>query len=452
MHPRYQRPCVDIPENWRFQADNASTAANLRWWKQFNDPVLDELICTALHYNKDINVAVARVLEFYAKLGIAESQFYPQVNGSAFAGRAELPTALAPTIPGQPRTFDIYQVLLSMTWELDFWGKIQSMTEVALHQLCSQIQVQREVVLTVVTAVASSYITLRELDKELKISRDTLKSREESLKLARYRYIGGQTSEIEVAQAASEVGNAKAQVIQFELQIAKQEDQLSVLIGSNPRSIMRGLSLDDLTMPPCVPAGLPSQLLCQRPDIMEAEQLLIASNAQIGVARAQFFPTISLTGMFGFESLQLSSLFTNPGRTWNYGVNLLQPIVNGGNLLSQLELAKAQKCAAYWNYLRTIQRAFAEVDDALITHQKTLELVQVLAENVKVLQLYLHLATLQYQEGETDYLNVLDAERKLFQAQLDHATAQGDSLLSIVSLYKTLGGGWVVDADRCLRK
>lgn len=191
MHPRYRRPCVDTPENWRFQADNASTAANYRWWKQFNDPVLDELICTALHYNKDIKVALATVLEFYAKLGIAESQFYPQITGTAVAARAELPVALAPTIPGQPRTFDIYQVLLNMTWELDFWGKIQSMTEVALHQLCSQIQAQREVVLTIVTAVASSYITLRELDKELKISKETFKSRQESLKLARYRYEGG---------------------------------------------------------------------------------------------------------------------------------------------------------------------------------------------------------------------------------------------------------------------
>lgn len=247
------------------------------------------------------------------------------------------------------------------------------------------------------------------------------------------------------------MGDAKAQVIQFELQIATQEDQLSVLIGSNPRSIMRGQTLDELAMPPCIPAGLPSQLLCQRPDIMEAEQLLIAANAQIGVARAQFFPTITLTGMFGFESLQLSSLFTNPGRTWNYGINLLQPIVNGGNLISQLQLAKAQKCAAYWHYLKTIQTAFAEVDDALITHQKMLELVVVRAKNVEVLKLYLHLATLQYNEGETDYLSVLDAERKLFQAQLDHATAQGDSLLSIVSLYKTLGGGWVVDADRIVK-
>jgi len=448
MYDPYKRPCVDSPLNWRFSADTSYAAANFNWWQQFEDPVLDQLICQGLHYNRDIKVAIATVFEFYAQLGIADSQFYPQITANGFAGRTEQSIAYNPFFAGF-RTFDVYQLVLNMSWEIDFWGRIRSLSDVALHQLMGQVQAQREVVLTVVSSIASSYIRLREMDKELKIAQDTLKSREESFRLAQFRFEGGQTSELEVAQALSEVEDAKAQVIQFQLDIALQEDRLSVLLGMNPRTIMRGKTLDELNLPPCVPAGLPSQLLCQRPDIMEAEQQLIAANAQIGVARAQFFPTISLTGMFGFESTSLKTLFTNPARTWDYGASILQPIVNGGNLQSQLQQAEAQKCAAYYHYLQIVQVAFAEVDDALISHQKALELVEVRKKSVEVLQLYLKLATLQYKEGETDYLNVLDAERKLFDAQLQHAQAQGDSFVSIVNLYKALGGGWVVEAARC---
>jgi multidrug efflux system outer membrane protein len=452
MYPRYKRPSLDIPCAWRFDANTASTATNYRWWFQFEDPVLNAFICQGLHYNNDIKIAVATVMEYYAQLGITNSQFWPQINANGIYERTELATALTPLLPGQARTFNVYELFLTLDWELDFWGKLQSMSEVSFRQLMSQVQAQREVVLTVVTAIASSYIHLREYDEELQISRDTLKSRQESFKLATYRFLGGQTSELEVAQSESEVEDAKAQVIQFELLVALEEDRLSVLVGMNPRSIMRGRTLEQLPTPPTIPAGLPSQLLCQRPDIMAAEQMLMAANAQIGVARAQFFPTISLTGLFGFESVALNNLFTNPGRTWAYGVNILQPIVNGGNLISQLDLANAQKCAAIYNYRQVVLEAFKDVDDALISHQKALELVKVRAKSVEVLQLYLHLATLQYNEGETDYLNVLDAERKLFQAQLDHAVAQSDTLLTVVALYKALGGGWVVDADRCLRK
>ncbi|MDR3624182.1 MAG: efflux transporter outer membrane subunit [Chlamydiales bacterium] len=447
LNPPYNRPSHTSPPNWRFAADNTSTANNFRWWKQFQDPILDALICEALRYNYDIKIAAATVCAFYARLGIAASAQYPQVNGNIVVGRQQTATALVPSLPGQARIYNVYEGLLNFSFDLDLWGQLQSLTENALYTYLSTIEARRSIVLTVVSGVAAGYLLLRQFDEQLKISNDTLKSRIESLRLAKARFEGGQTSLMEVRQAESEVDDAKVQVIQFELQISLQEDLISVLIGANPSPILRGRSLETLPIPPHIPAGLPSFLLCQRPDIIGAEELIIAANARIGAARAQFLPNISLTGLYGTESTSLKSLFTNPAETWNYSLNALQPIFTGGLLISQVELSNAQKCESINSYIKTIITAFQEVSDALISHQKALELAVVQKHNVEVLKDYLRLATIQYNNGETDYLTFLDAERKLFNVELDYATAQGDCLISVVELYKALGGGWVIDAD-----
>lgn len=447
LNPPYHRPRISIPRNWRFAADNASTRCNLNWWKQFKDPVLNALICEALHHNYDIKIAATTVRKFYAQLGITGSAQFPQIYGNAITGREESAIALIPTIPGQSRIYNIYSTLLNLSFDLDLWGKLQSLTDSALWTYLSSIEARRAIVLNIVTDVAASYLLLRQYDMQLYISKETLESRLKSLKLAKARFEGGQTSLMEVKQAQSEVDDAKVSVIEYEREIALQEDLISVLIGKNPSPIFRGRTLNTLILPPTVPASLPSALLCQRPDIVGAEELIIAANAQIGAARASFLPDVNLTGYLGTQSTQLNNLFTNPSQTWGYFLNLTQPVYTGGELYWQLELANAQKCEAIYRYVKTVLTAFKEVSDALISHEKALELVAVQKDNVATLQDYLRLADIQYNNGETDYLTFLDAERKLFRVELDYATAVGDSLISIVNLYKALGGGWVIEAD-----
>lgn len=446
LRPTYHRPCVDTPDSWRVEADTCD-ATNMLWWEQFNDPILNGLIVTALEENLDLKVAVARVYEYYYRLGVAQSQLFPQVYGNGGATRQEASLATFPLIDPRFRYTNQYNLFGTLTYEADIWGRIQSGADVAMAELLSKTQARRAVVLTLVKSVATSYLLLRQYDKQLVISVETVASREESLKLARYRFEEGMTSEIEVKQAEAEVQSAIISVKQLEISIAQTENLISVLIGKNPQPIIRGRTLDQLTMPFDVPAGIPSDILQNRPDVLEAEELLAASTSAIGVAKANFFPQISLTGLFGNESAELHRLLTSPAQTWQYGGTFLQPIFTGGLLVSQLGIAEAQHDEALYTYLSTILKAFQEVDDALIAHKKTLELVQVQKKQVEVLKDYLHLAHLQYDEGETDYLNVLDAERSLFDAQLNYAQAQSESFITLVDLYAALGGGWVVDAD-----
>lgn len=442
LRPKYTPPYVDVPSEWRTESDPESVTANLWWWKQFQDPVLNELIVIAIANNYDLKVAVARVDEYYGRLGVVSSQLYPQINLTGLGIRQEVTLRTSPPTPPQFRYFNTFSTVLNTTYELDIWGRVHSATDAALAELLAQVEAQRTVVLTLVSATAGSYVRLRQFDKQLVIARQTYESREKSFRLAVIRHEGGLTSEMEVKQAESEMQTALLRIKDFELAIAVEENQLSVLLGWNPTSIMRGNTLDELTLPPCVPAGLPSDLLHQRPDILQAEDILMATGSRIGEAKAAFFPQISLTAAFGYQSTELGNLFTSQAELWQYGLSLIQPIFTGGRLTAQLEIARAQNREALFTYFNTIINAFKEVDDALIAHQKSLELVAIQQKQVGVLKDYLQLANKQYNAGQIEYLNVLDAERKLFESQLSLVQLQGDSFLTLIDLYKALGGGW----------
>lgn len=447
VQPTFYPPCLDVPDHWRTPVNETTDMANLRWWESWGDPVLDELIETALAYNQNLYAATERVREFLWLYRLAYSELYPQIGANVSASRQETSTALTPVLPGTSAINNAFILTLNLSYEIDFWGKIRSLTDAALAEFLSQIQVRQAVILTLVASVASSYIQLRKYDAQLEVSKQTYQSRQESVRLAILRYEGGLTSEIEVRQQQAEADDALIQVKRFEELIPQEENLLSVLIGSNPRSIMRGRTLAQLDLPMDVPVGLPSCVIMQRPDILSAEQQLIAANARIGVARAEFFPQVTLTGLFGYESTQLSNLFSASARTWQIGVNAMQFIFDGQRRKSRLRITEAQKQEAIYNYIFTIQTAFKEVDDALIEHKKSKEILVVSKDQVEVLTDYLHLAWLRYYNGETDYLNVLDAQRQLFRAQLDYVGFQADTFRSLIDIYKSLGGGWVIEAD-----
>lgn len=444
--PPWHRPCVEMPANWRWHGGEFCAIANIRWWQQFGDPFLDCYIAIALQNNKTIKIAIENVNAAYAQLGIVRSELYPSLNFSA-SGFREESSAIVPVFPGGSRYFDLFNIAFNASYELDVWGRIRNASDAALAQLLGQIDARRTVGLTLVSSVASAYVQLRLYDMQLKISLDTLKSRKYSYELADIRFKEGLTSQLEVWQAKSEMEGAAVQVRQFQLLIAQQEDFLSVLLGQPPHDIERGLDLEQLIRPCIVPANLPSSLLNQRPDILQAEKQVIAANAGIGEARANFFPQITLTGNYGGESTQLSNILSGAARTWMYGATIVQPIFQGFLLTNQLRLAETQKRLTIFNYQQTVLQALQEVNDAIIAHIRTKQLVQINKQRVHSLSESLKLATLQYNEGETDYLNVLDAERNLFSAQLDLAQTEADYLLTYISLYKALGGGWVIDAD-----
>lgn len=487
LHPPYQPPAVEVPEHWRFAESESAIEIdtlgdepaeadapkrgiqiieiNRQWWNRFDDPALTALIDEALQYNQEIKIAIFRVEEYAARFGIVRSQLFPQLYANAFATKQEdslggVTSASGVTEEVSPggvvvetdvapvkRITDLFGLNLTLAYEFDIWGKIFSATESARAELYAQENVRRTVVLTVVTAVASGYVRLRELDQELRIALETHKSYSESFRLAKLRFEKGLSSELAVKQAESLISLAAAEVVRLEGLIATEENALSVLIGHPPVSIERGSAITEWPEPFGVPDELPSELLFQRPDILQAEQQLIAANARIGVARAEYFPSLSLNGLLGFESLKLKNLFKDTARTWFYGINVLQPIFTGGLISSRVAAAEAVKYEAYYFYIQTVLNGFREVEDALVFYNKSKELYAVESYRVKVLKEYLHLATLQYNNGQTDYLSVLDAERNLFDAQLDAARAQGDIYLGLIAIYKTLAGGWLDQAD-----
>ena len=442
-----QAPKIDSPQSWRLPADESSTIANVDWWAQFNDPVLDDLIKIALENNYDLGVAVGRVYEFVARLGIARSYQFPEIDGTGSATRQESSLNIIAPPPLPLRTSNLFTVLLNLTFYLDIWGKIQNEVDASLADLLAQVDARRSVVLTVVSEVAASYVLLRQYDKQLEIAVETYNSRDYSYRLFKLRYEGGLISEMEVKQAEAEALNALVEVKQLQILIPQTENQLSILLGLNPGPIPRGLLLENMQLPPKIPAGLPSDLLEQRPDILQAEEQLIATNSRVAEAKTNFFPQISLTGTYGNQSVPLHRLFTGNSRTWQYGADVFQQIFNAGRISYEVEVEEGLRMQAIYNYYLVIQQAFREVDDALIAHKISLELKDILEKQVEVLKVYLHLANLQYENGQTDYLNVLDAERRLFAAQLQLVQFQADTFNSLIALYAALGGGWVVDAD-----
>jgi outer membrane protein, multidrug efflux system len=474
--PNYRRPNVDVPGTYRGTTSpetgepqkNASQRASApagttaqgpqaasgtpqapsvqaeqsfgeqKWWEVFQDQELQELIRTALNNNYDVRIAATRILEAQAQLGITRANQLPTVSAGAAGLNDRFPQTQI--TPETETNFNVVSV--SMVWQLDFWGKYRRATEAARAKLLATEWAQRAVISTLVSNVAASYFQLRAYDLELEISQQTLASRQESLKLTRTLSDGGADTLLDVRQAEQLVFTAAEEIPDLERRIAQQENLINTLLGSNPGSIARGMKLTDQPHMPEVPAGIPSRLLERRPDILEAEEQLIAANAQIGVAKAAYFPQVTLTGNSGYLSSALTSLFTGPAGFWNFGGAITQPIFEGGRIKSGVRSSEARKEELVLTYQQTIQQAFRGVSDSLVGYQKNREYRERQEELVVAAKDAARLSELRYRGGATNYLEVLTNETNAFSAELTLTQAQLNELVSLVEIYRNLGGGW----------
>jgi multidrug efflux system outer membrane protein len=447
--PDYKRPAIDTPAAWRFEEKEVRDLANTAWWQQFKDPVLDRLVSHALQENKDLLIATARIEEFFGRYFSTRGDQFPSAAGNADAFRQRLSEKGFSRFDGSDNPYNQYEAILGASWEIDFWGKFRRATEATRAELIGTEEARRTVVLTLVSAVAAAYLDIRALDKQLEITQRTADSRRGTLELFELRFQNGIISEVDLSQAESEYEDALARIPDIERAIGQTENALSVLLGRNPGPIPRGLPLDALILP-AVPAGVPSGLLERRPDILRAEQTLIAANARIGVAKSLYFPTISLTGAFGTVSTDLSSLFTASSRAWNFGVPVSVPLFTAGRIGGEVKAAEAVQQQALYGYQQTIQNAFREVDDALLDRGKSGQRIDALSRQLKALRNYARLARMRYDEGYTSFLEVLDAERSLFNVELAHTASQNVLFRSLINIYKSMGGGWVDQAEQGL--
>jgi len=443
--PNYKKPTVSVPTVYRgvtpeeaAQSGAARSLADEKWWEVFQDEQLKELIKTALQQNYDVRIAAARILEAQAQLGITRADQFPSVVGGAAGTNQRNPRSKF--LP--PFETSTNQVSASLVWELDFWGKYRRATEMGRAELAASEWARREVITTLVASVASAYFQLRALDLQLEISQRTLASRRDSLRLTSLLAQGGSTSMLDVRQAEQLVFTAASEVPSLEQQIEQEENFISTLLGNNPAPVARGRKLIEQEHPPTVPAGLPSSLFERRPDIRQAEEQLIAANAQIGTARAAYFPQISLTATAGYQSSALTGLFSGPAGLWNFGGALVQPIFTAGKLRSNVRLTQAQQQEFLLRYQQTIQGAFREVSDSLVAYRKTQEFRQQQELLVASAQDASRLSHMRYSGGVASYLEVLTNETNYFSAELGLAQAQLNELLALVELYKALGGGW----------
>ncbi len=446
--PDYVPPELDIPESYHYEEPGAENTINTEWWHLFNEPVLDELIAIGLEYNKDIKIATANIRAangFYIQ---TRAPLFPQIGYDADATRQKVSRTLAmvPAAPGFVNPYNTFQVFGTVSWQLDVWGQIRRQLEAADADFYATIEARRGVVLMVVTSIANNYFQLRSLDEQLEISKRTLKSYQESLDYFEKQYKYGQVSQMTVAQARTQLETAAATIPQFESQIVTLENSLSVLLGQNPESIPRGKNIAKIALPP-VPEGIPSEILFNRPDVMQAEDDLIAANALIGAAEALYFPSIALTGYNGAASQSLSKLFTGPSNTWSYTGSIIGPIFTWGLIYGQVEQAKAAADAALQVYARTIQEAFADVESSLFAHQMLQIQIKAQERLVEASGEYTRLATLQYHGGYTPYFAVLQAQLQYFPAELALAEVQAELLISLVNVYSAMGGGWVILAE-----
>jgi len=442
--PNYKRPSVDVPGTYRGAASQepqqpaAESLGEQKWWEVFQDKQLQDLIHTALQQNYDVRIAATRILEAQAQLGITRADQLPSISGEALAVNERNPqTKLFRQYETSPN-----QVDLSLAWEIDFWGKYRRATESARASLLATEWAHEAVVSTLVSDVATAYFQLRSLDLQLEISRRTLVSRKDSLKLTQTLANGGATSMLDVRQAEQLVSTAAETIPDFERQIEQQENFLSTLLGNNPGPIARGMKLTGQPHAPDVPAGLPSSLLDRRPDIREAEAQLIAANAQIGVAKTAYFPQISLTATAGYQSSALTSLFSGPAGLWSFGGSLVQPIFTGGRIRSNVKLTEVRKQELVLTYQQTIQQAFRGVSDSLVEYHKDREFREFQQQLAFSAQDAARLSEMRYRGGAASYLEVLTNETNYFSAELGLAQAQSNELVALVRIYRNLGGGW----------
>jgi outer membrane protein, multidrug efflux system len=448
LGPDYKRPEIQSPAAFQYEPKDAAATADTPWWRQFQDPVLEQLIDEALQHNTNIQIAAANVEQAAAFLTQTRSQLFPTLGYGAGAQRERArEPAFAAQIPNYPNPSSAYQAVLQASWEVDLWGRIRRQSEAAYANVLATDEARRGVILTLVAQVANSYLQLRGLDAQLEVAKKTLQTYKESVDLFTLQFQYGQVSMMNVAQAQSQYETAAAQIPLIESQIAQTQSSLAVLIGRDPGPILRGKSVYDLSLPQ-VPAGVPSALLERRPDLLQAEAQLVAANAQIGAAKALYFPTISLTGAFGNASGDLSKLFSGPARVWSYAGTLAGPIFTFGAVSGQVAQAESAQNAALLNYQLSIRNAFADVDNALVANQKLKEQLDAQVKLVAALQQYNELARLQYDGGYTSYSTVLQAEQALFPAELNLASIRAQLFASAVNIYKAMGGGWVAQADR----
>jgi len=441
--PNYHRPAIQTPGAFRDLNENpegqaqAASFADLPWWQVFQDTQLQELIRTALQQNYDLQIATERINEARAMVAVTRSSLFPQVQGNGnFSGGKE----------GNFQTkFNFLTLTGDAAFQLDLFGKLRRATEAARAQLLATEDARQTVILTLVSDVASDYFALLQLDLQLRITRETVRTQEDSVKLTNLRVNHGVATKLDVLQAQQVLDTANATIPDLERQTAQEENAINILLGNYPQAVSRGRSLTQQPLPPEVPPGLPSSLIERRPDIREAEQILVAANAEIGVAKAQFFPQISLTGSGGGafgRSSAFSGLMSSQVGIWSYGAQVSQPIFTGGALRGNLRVVESQHQQALIAYRQAIQRAFGDVSDALIGYEK-LHQVRVRQENtVADLRESVRLSVLRYKGGTTTYLEVLDGQRSLFAAELTLAQAEGNEYQGLVQLYKALGGGW----------
>ena len=445
--PDYHRPDVVVPDAYRpLQDDTSLSALDSRWWESFGDPVLNGMVLQAVRHNRDLKVALANSEKAAAAIMQARSELFPQVALEARTTRERLSEKDAEPVFGVRNPQNSRQASLSASWELDFWGRIRRLTESAEADARSMEQARCGVLLSIVAEVVTGYIDLLALDEQLKIAQSTSDTYAEALRIAQLQFEYGATSQMTVAQAASQYETAQSKIPPIRHSIAAAENALNILMGRNPGPVMRGLPLDKLREP-AVPADLPSNLLLRRPDILGAEQDLIAANAMIGAARAQYFPTISLTGAFGASSESLKNLRDGGAKTWNFAGVINLPLFQGGAIRSQVMQAEATQRAALAKYESVVQSAFADVDNALSLLQESKRQMAHEIRLVGQLDDYARLARLQYREGYSAYSVVLQAEQSLFPEQLALAQLKATSLTSLAGLYKALGGGWIDRAD-----
>lgn len=447
--PKYRRPIVEPPSAYRGSGETAAapdpgSLADLKWFEVFKDEQLQELIRTALVNNYDLHQAVARVQAARANLGITRSEQFPNVTAGADATTLRNSSSGQVALPGgvsRDRTFGT--VLLNLlSFELDIWGRLRRGTEVARADLLATEENRKALMTTVVSDVAAAYFNLLELDMELEIARDTLATRQESLRLIRARQQGGVANMLDVRQAEQLVYSAAQTIPDIERLIEQTENQISLLLGKDPGPVTRGRSLTEQEQPPSAPPGLPSSLLERRPDIRAAEAALVAATANIGVAKAAYFPQISLTGFLGGQSSQLSNLFSGVGGSWTFAPQVTTPIFNAGRVKSGVRLTKAQRQLALTQYQQAIKTGFREVSDAIVEYRKVKEIRAQKESLVVTLQDRSHLAYLRYRGGVDTLLNALDADRDLFDAELSLAQTKRNELIALILLYKALGGGW----------
>jgi multidrug efflux system outer membrane protein len=445
--PDYKRPVTETPPAWRVEYSYAAEVANTRWWQQFDDPALNQLIEIALRENKDLAIAAARVDRFLGVLTTTRGQFFPQVGyGFDASSNRASEKGVSPLPSGSDPYYNLYQGGLTAGWEIDLFGRVRRQSEAAQARVLASEHARRGVILSVVTTVATSYIGLRALDRQLEIARATVKNYADTLALFELRYKGGVVSQVELSQAQSQYQQALAAVPSLERQVAVQENLISILIGRNPGSIPRGKTIAQLVLP-AVPGDLPASLLERRPDILQAEQNLIAANASIGAAKALYFPSFSITGLAGSVSTALSDFGTAPAATGTIAATLAGPIFTFGTISGQVTSAEAGQREALVFYQQVIQNALRETNDALIGSQKKAEESAALDKRVEALREYARLSRLRFDNGTASYLEVLYAENELFGAELTAVRAQAERYAELINVYKAFGGGWVEAAD-----